>query len=267
MTSLSYRQTLPIRIEGIFPSLDNLHIVIWCNFKYLANSLVVIICAKIDSPYRFHFTRPAILELIFSRAESPLGNVAPQIAPLRRYPERDWAPLWAVTVRLFRAFPYRLSPQNQNPLNIEPVCLIIPPGGFDQSGSTILKLNQSVAFLFTKIAVFAENRRPADCWCQLVYRILVHDWRFWPINRLSVNVPYLTHRTYIFHFKSSHTACAVSLLMNWCLLNFYFFKPIGHIFGNPADGFLFTGNYGPTLPYYIEAISKNKRHFFLRGYW
>lgn len=28
MTSLSYRQTLPIRIERILPSLDNLHIVI-----------------------------------------------------------------------------------------------------------------------------------------------------------------------------------------------------------------------------------------------
>ena len=50
MTSLSNRQTPPIRIEGILPSLDNLHIVISCNFKYLAVSLVVIICAKIDSP-------------------------------------------------------------------------------------------------------------------------------------------------------------------------------------------------------------------------
>jgi hypothetical protein len=50
MTSLSNRQTLPIRTEGIFPSLHNLHIVIWCNLKYVAISLVVIICANIDSP-------------------------------------------------------------------------------------------------------------------------------------------------------------------------------------------------------------------------
>ena len=50
MISLSNRQTPPIRIEGIFPSLDNLHIVIACNFKQFAISLVVIICAKIDSP-------------------------------------------------------------------------------------------------------------------------------------------------------------------------------------------------------------------------
>jgi hypothetical protein len=37
-------------MEGIFPSLHNLHIVISCNFKYFAVSLVVIICAKIDPP-------------------------------------------------------------------------------------------------------------------------------------------------------------------------------------------------------------------------
>jgi hypothetical protein len=47
---LSNRQTLPILIEGILPSLDNLHIVIWCNRKYSATSLVVIISAKMDSP-------------------------------------------------------------------------------------------------------------------------------------------------------------------------------------------------------------------------
>jgi hypothetical protein len=50
MTSLSNRQTPPIRIAGIFPSLHNLHIVISCNLKYCAISLVVIICAKIDPP-------------------------------------------------------------------------------------------------------------------------------------------------------------------------------------------------------------------------
>jgi len=50
MTSLSNRQTLPIRIEGILPSLDSLHIVIECNFKYFDISLVVIILAKINSP-------------------------------------------------------------------------------------------------------------------------------------------------------------------------------------------------------------------------
>ena len=50
MTSLSNRQTPPIRIEGILPSLHNLPIVISCNFKYFAVSLVVIICAKIDPP-------------------------------------------------------------------------------------------------------------------------------------------------------------------------------------------------------------------------
>jgi hypothetical protein len=50
MTSLSNRQTLPIRIDGILPSLDNLHMVIWSNLKYSANSLVVMISAKIESP-------------------------------------------------------------------------------------------------------------------------------------------------------------------------------------------------------------------------
>jgi hypothetical protein len=53
MTSLSNRQTFPIRIAGIFPSLHNLHIVISCNLKYFAVSLVVIICAKIDPPVGF----------------------------------------------------------------------------------------------------------------------------------------------------------------------------------------------------------------------
>ena len=60
MTSLSNRQTLPIRTAGILPSLDNLHIVIWCNCKYLAISFVVIISAKINSPVSSSLEKPGL---------------------------------------------------------------------------------------------------------------------------------------------------------------------------------------------------------------
>ena len=49
MASLSNRQTLPIRIAGIFPSAAYLHMVISCNFRYFAISLVVIIFGMICS--------------------------------------------------------------------------------------------------------------------------------------------------------------------------------------------------------------------------
>ena len=44
---------------------------------------------------------------------------------------------------------------------------------YDHPGIVILKPNESIVFLVTKIAVFAEYSRPADCRSQLVHRILV----------------------------------------------------------------------------------------------
>jgi len=57
MASLSNRQTLPIRIAGIFPSAAYLHMVISCNFRYFAISLVVIIFGMMHSSI-FKFVDP-----------------------------------------------------------------------------------------------------------------------------------------------------------------------------------------------------------------
>jgi hypothetical protein len=44
---------------------------------------------------------------------------------------------------------------------------------FDLPGIVILNPNESIVFLVTKIAVFAEYSRPANCRCQLVHWIHV----------------------------------------------------------------------------------------------
>lgn len=74
MTSLSNRQTLPIRIDGILPSLDNFHMVIWCNLKYTANSLVVMICAKMNSPV-WSFESPTSSRVLDSLVVARLPRV------------------------------------------------------------------------------------------------------------------------------------------------------------------------------------------------